>query len=43
MINLMEHMLPAPPDGGFRMDGFWIWCGFVIRGEDGKYHMFAFR
>ena len=43
MINLMEHMLPAPPDGGFRMDGFWIWCGSVIRGEDGKYHMFASR
>ena len=29
--------------GGFRMDGYWIWCGSVIKAEDGRYHMFASR
>lgn len=30
-------------NGGFKMEGYWIWCGSVIKGEDGKYHMFASR
>lgn len=34
---------PAPVAGGFRMPGYWIWCGSVIKGEDGRYHMFASR
>lgn len=25
------------------MDGYWVWCGSVIRAEDGRYHMFASR
>ena len=25
------------------MEGFWVWCGSVIRGEDDRYHMFAAR
>lgn len=38
-----ERLLPAPPGGGFRMDEWWVWCGSAIRGEDGRYHMFASR
>ncbi|MDA3960618.1 MAG: glycoside hydrolase family protein [Planctomycetota bacterium] len=38
-----NRLLPAPRDGGFRMDGYWIWCGSVVQGEDGRYHMFASR
>lgn len=38
-----QKMLPAPRSGGFRMDGYWVWCGSVIRGEDGRFHMFASR
>jgi len=38
-----DRLLPAPLDGGFRMDGYWVWCGSVIKGDDGKYHMFASR
>jgi len=41
--SIAERMLPAARNGGFRMDGYWVWCGSVIRGEDGKYHMFASR
>lgn len=38
-----SRLLPAPVGGGFRMDGYWVWCGSVIKGEDGKYHMYASR
>ena len=38
-----DRLLPAAADGGFRMEGYWVWCGSVIKGEDGKYHMFASR
>jgi len=33
----------VPRSGGFRMQGYWIWCGSVIRGDDGRYHLFASR
>ncbi len=25
------------------MDGWWVWCGSVIRGDDGQYHLFGAR
>jgi hypothetical protein len=25
------------------MDGYWVWCGSAIRGDDGRYHLFASR
>ena len=25
------------------MEGFWVWCSSVIKGEDDRYHMFASR
>lgn len=25
------------------MDGYWVWCGSAIQGEDGRYHLFAAR
>lgn len=42
-MNLHELMKEAPINGGFQMEGYWVWCGCVIQGEDGKYHMFASR
>lgn len=41
--NIRERMLPAPVNGGFRMENYWVWCGSVAKGEDGRYHMFASR
>ncbi|WP_079911863.1 glycoside hydrolase family protein [Paenibacillus sp. 32352] len=41
--NLSEKLKPAPLNGGFRMDGYWVWCGSVVKGEDGRFHMFASR
>lgn len=33
----------APVNGGFRMEGYWVWGSSVIQGEDGLYHMFVSR
>ncbi len=38
-----DRLLPAVTGGGFAMDGYWIWCGSVVKSDDGKYHMFASR
>lgn len=42
-MSIKDKLLPAPIGGGFRMDSYWVWCGSIIRGEDGKFHMFASR
>lgn len=39
----IDRILPAPRNGGFRMEDYWVWCGSAIRGEDGRTHMFAAR
>jgi hypothetical protein len=39
----IDRLLPAPVNGGFMMDDYWVWCGSVIQGEDGRFHMFASR
>lgn len=36
-------LMPAPVNGGFSMEDYWVWCGSVVKGEDGSYHMFASR
>ena len=41
--SFQDRILPAPVGGGFSMPGYWVWCGSVIQGEDGLYHMFAAR
>ena len=42
-MAFIERLQAAPREGGFRMEGYWVWCGSVIQGEDGRYHMFAAR
>jgi len=39
----IDRLLPAIKGGGFAMDDYWIWDPSVIKGPDGKYHMFASR
>jgi len=47
MNSFIDRLLPAPRDGGFRMDDYWVWCASAIKadgpGEDGRYHLFASR
>ncbi|MCJ8165741.1 glycoside hydrolase family protein [Pontibacter sp. E15-1] len=33
----------APVGGGLEMEEYWVWGSSVIKGEDGKYHMYASR
>lgn len=42
-MKLSDNMQPIPLNSGFKMEGYWVWCGSVIQGEDGRYHMFASR
>ncbi|HEY3416415.1 MAG TPA: glycoside hydrolase family protein [Armatimonadota bacterium] len=41
--SFADRLLPAPVNGGFAMEDYWVWCGSAMRGEDGKYHLFASR
>ncbi len=34
--RFMKRLCPAPRGGGFRMEGYWVWCGAPIRGEDNR-------
>lgn len=38
-----DRILPTQENYGFNQKDYWTWCGSVIKGEDGKYHMFASR
>jgi hypothetical protein len=40
--SLKDSLLPAPKQGGFAMDGYFLWCSSVIKVGD-TYHMFASR
>lgn len=40
---IYEKLLPAPINGGFKMEDYNIWCGSVIADEIGGFHMFASR
>lgn len=42
-FDLQSQLLPAPRQGGFRMDDYWVWDGSIVQGEDGRYHLFASR
>lgn len=41
--TFLSRLQPAVVGGGFELPDYWIWCGAPIRGEDGKYHLFASR
>ena len=39
---IIERLQPAPKDAGFRMDGYFVWGGSLIKACD-EYHLFASR
>lgn len=41
--QIYSRIQPAPMGGGFEMPGYWVWCGSVIKGDDGLFHMFGSR
>jgi hypothetical protein len=43
IVPFQSRLLPAAREGALRQDSHWIWCGSPVRGEDGRYHLFASR
>ena len=41
--SILGDFREAPVNGGLQMDGYWVWGSSVIKGDDGKYHMYASR
>jgi hypothetical protein len=41
--QIMSRIGQVPRNGGFSMEGYWIWGSAVVKGDDGKYHMYASR
>ncbi len=41
--SFISRLQPAIVGGGFELPDHWVWCGAPIRGEDGRYHLFASR
>ena len=40
---IFKRLDRAVVGGGFEMEGYWVWCSSVVKGDDGLYHMFASR
>jgi len=41
---LIESIGEIPVEGGFKMEGYWVWCGSAARSlKDGLYSLFASR
>ncbi|MCH8525186.1 MAG: glycoside hydrolase family protein, partial [Balneolales bacterium] len=41
--DIYPRLGTAPVDGGFAQDDYWVWGSSVIKGDDGKYHMYVSR
>lgn len=41
--ELFHHLGQAPRTPVFESEGYWVWGSSVIKGNDGKYHMFVSR
>ena len=37
-VAFRDRVLPAPVNGGYREKGYWVWCGSVAKGDDGRFH-----
>ena len=40
--SIKDRIQSVPKQSGFKMDGYWVWGGSMIKAE-GKYHLFASR
>jgi len=41
--DFSKMIQPVPASAKFEDPGFIVWCGAMVRGEDGKYHLFYSR
>lgn len=42
-LNLTNHLKPISADNVFKTEGYYNWGTSILKGEDGKYHMFYSR
>ena len=42
-IDFSHGLYPAVSGSGFQMEGYHVWCGSAIKGNDGRYYLFASR
>ena len=42
-LNLAAILRPVPAQAKFIDPAYYIWCGAMVRGDDGKYHLFYSR
>ncbi|GAA0878871.1 hypothetical protein GCM10009119_18390 [Algoriphagus jejuensis] len=42
-LKLSERILSVGPENIFNTEGYFNWCGSIVKGEDGKYHLFYSR
>jgi hypothetical protein len=42
-LDFPRMMQPIPSSAAFRDPGYYVWCGTMVRGDDGKYHLYYSR
>ncbi|NLC43837.1 MAG: hypothetical protein GX783_06090 [Clostridiales bacterium] len=42
-MTFYKKLLPAKKNSGFKMEGYYVWCASPIKGDDGRYYLFASR
>jgi hypothetical protein len=42
-LDLAARVQPLPEKNRFALDGYHVWCGAPVKGDDGKYHLFYSR
>jgi len=43
MLFFKDRLQPLSPENIFKTEGYYNWCSSMIRGDDGKYHLFYSR
>jgi len=42
-LTFKNRLMPVVKNSGFKMEGYYVWCGSAIKGDNGKYYLFAAR
>jgi hypothetical protein len=42
-LDLAAAMQPVPATAAFHDPGYYVWCGTMVHGDDGKYHLYYSR
>ena len=42
-LNLANYITDVSPQSKFRLDSFMVWCGSMVKGDDGRYYLYYSR